>query len=116
MASSPGFLGNPFGNMPRASDSGDFGPPFAIAVVPDTAFRHFNDVGIATIVISELNLHGLLPCCVRFAPTRLPVNGNTRFRPVCSTVTGRDLHPLDSIKKFHRFIFGSSSSKLFPAR
>jgi hypothetical protein len=51
MASSPGFLGNPFGNMPRASDSGDFGPPFAIAVVPDTAFRHFNDVGIATIVI-----------------------------------------------------------------
>jgi len=65
---------------------------------------------------SELNLHGLLPCCVRFAPTSRPVNGNTRFRPVCSTVTGRDLHPLDSIKKFHRFIFGSSSSKLFPAR
>ena len=81
MASSPGFLGNPFGNMPRASDSGDFGPPFAIAVVPDTAFRHFNDVGIATIVISELNLHGLLPCCVRFAPTSRPANGNTRYRP-----------------------------------
>ena len=53
---------------------------------------------------SELNLHGLLPCCVRFASTRRPVNGNTRFRSVCSTVTGRDLHPLDSIKKFHRFI------------
>jgi len=65
---------------------------------------------------SELNLHGLLPCCVRFAPTSRPVNGNTRFRPVCSTLTGRDLHPLDSIKKFHRFIFGSSSSRLFPAR
>ena len=81
MASSPGFLGNPFGNMPRASDSGDFGPPFAIAVVPDTAFRHFNDVGIATIVISELNLHGLLPCCVRFAPNSVPANGNTRYRP-----------------------------------
>jgi hypothetical protein len=81
MASSPGFLGNPFGSMPRASDSGDFGPPFAIAVVPDTAFRHFNDVGIATIVISELNLHGLLPCCVRFAPTSRPANGNTRYRP-----------------------------------
>ena len=65
---------------------------------------------------SELNLHGLLPCCVRFAPTSRPVNGNTRFRPVCSTLTGRDLHPLDSIKKFHRLIFGSSSSRLFPAR
>src|SRR6476469_928195 len=51
---------------------------------------------------SELNLHGLLPCCVRFAPTSHPVNGNTRFRSVCSTVTERDLHPLDSIKKFHR--------------
>ena len=40
------------------------------------------------------------------------MNGNTLFRFVCSTVTERDLHPLDSIKKFHRFIFGSSSSKL----
>jgi hypothetical protein len=28
----------------------------------------------------------------------------------------RDLHPLDSIKGFHRLIFGSSSSTLFPAR
>jgi hypothetical protein len=28
----------------------------------------------------------------------------------------RDLHPLDSIKRFHRLIFGSSSSTLFPAR
>jgi len=53
---------------------------------------------------SELNLHGLLPCCVRFAHTSHPVNGNTRFRSVCSTVTERDFHPLDSIKKFHRFI------------
>src|ERR1700680_1984505 len=33
---------------------------------------------------SELNLHGLLPCCVRFAPTSRPVIGNTRFRPACS--------------------------------
>jgi hypothetical protein len=35
MASSPGFLGNPFGNMPRARDSGDLGPPFAISVVTE---------------------------------------------------------------------------------
>jgi hypothetical protein len=83
---------------------------------PDAAFRLVNSVGIATTEFSELNLHGLLPCCVRFAPTSRPVNGNTRYRPVCSTVTGRDLHPLDFIKKFHRFIFGSPSSKLFPAR
>src|SRR5712692_2544884 len=41
---------------------------------------------------AELNLHGLLPCCVRFAPTGRPVNGNTHFRPVCSTVPGRDFH------------------------
>jgi hypothetical protein len=61
MASSPGFLGNPFGNMPRASDSGDFGPPFAIAVVPDTAFRHFNDVGIATIVICRVEVWRRVP-------------------------------------------------------
>ena len=36
------------------------------------------------------------------------MNGNTRFRSVCSTVTARDLHPLDFIKKFHRLILGSS--------
>src|ERR1700681_367385 len=33
---------------------------------------------------SELNLPGLLPCCVRFAPTSHPVNGNTHYRPACS--------------------------------
>jgi hypothetical protein len=47
--------------MPRASDSGDFGPPFAIAVVPDTAFRHFNDVGIATIVICRVEVWRRVP-------------------------------------------------------
>ena len=51
---------------------------------PDAAFRLVNGVGIATSRISELNLHGLLPCCVRFAPTSRPVNGNTRYRPACS--------------------------------
>ena len=33
---------------------------------------------------SELNLRGLLPRCVRFAPTSHPVSGNTRYRPACS--------------------------------
>jgi hypothetical protein len=50
---------------------------------PDAAFRFVNSVGIATSRISELNLRGLLPCCVRFAPTSRPVNGNTRYRPAC---------------------------------
>jgi len=55
---------------------------------PDAAFRLVNGVGIATSRISELNLHGLLPRCVRFAPTSHPVNGNTRYRPACSLWPG----------------------------
>jgi len=50
---------------------------------PDAAFRLINGVGIATSRISELNLRGLLPRCVRFAPTSRPVNGNTRYGPAC---------------------------------
>ena len=46
---------------------------------PGTAFRSHNSVGVHHDSISELNLHGLLPCCVRFAPTSRPVNGNTRY-------------------------------------
>ena len=38
--------------------------------------------------ISELNLRGLLPCCVRFAPTGHPVNGNTGYRPAGSLWAG----------------------------
>src|ERR1700694_1930783 len=68
-------------------------------------------ISLSFLDVPELNLHGLLPCCVRFAPTSHPVNGNTRFRPACSALTGRDLHPLDFIKRFHRLIFGSPSSK-----
>src|SRR5262249_7953731 len=83
MVSSPGFLGNPFGSMPRARDSGDLDRPCS-SDRPNAAFRLVNDVGIATRRISELNLRGLLPRCVRFAPTSRPVNGNTRYRPACS--------------------------------
>jgi len=42
----------------------------------------------ATGSISELNLRGLLPCCVRFAPTGHPVNGNTCYRPAGSLWPG----------------------------
>ena len=55
---------------------------------PDAAFRLINGVGIATSRISELSLHGLLPRCVRFAPTSHPVNGNTRYGPACSLWPG----------------------------
>jgi hypothetical protein len=44
------------------------------------------------------------------------VNGNTRFRPTCSALTGRDLHPLDFVERFHRLIFGSPSSRFCLAR
>src|ERR1700756_1714160 len=47
MGSSPGFLGNPFGSMPRARDSGDPGATLHIGR-PDAAFRLVNGVGIAT--------------------------------------------------------------------
>ena len=42
----------------------------------------------ATGSISELNLRGLLPCYVRFAPTGHPVNGNTGYRPAGSLWPG----------------------------
>jgi hypothetical protein len=61
-------------------------------------------VGIAMMGDFGADLRGLLPRCVRFAPTSHPVNGNTRYWPVCSTLTRRDLHPLDRTKRFHLFI------------
>jgi len=85
--SSPGFLGNPFGSMPRARDSGDPGATLHSGR-PDAAFRLVNGVSVTTCRISELNLHGLLPRCVRFAPTSRPVNGNTHYRPACSLWPG----------------------------
>src|SRR5207247_2307792 len=45
-------------------------------------------VGVRHDLISELNLRGLLPCCVRFAPTGHPVNGNTGYRPAGSLWPG----------------------------
>jgi hypothetical protein len=64
---------------------------------------------------SELNLHGLLPCCVRFAPTSHPVNGNTRYRPACSLWPCGTCTRWIPSRGFHRLIFGSSPSTLFPS-
>ncbi len=54
-----------------------------------TRFLTFTSVGLpptehisvplSFLVVPELNLHGLLPCCVRFAPISHPVSGNTRY-------------------------------------
>jgi hypothetical protein len=78
--SSPGFTGSPFVSMPRASDSRDPGHTSHTGAL-GTAFRRLNNVGIAMRSISELNRHGLLTHCVRFAPASHPTNGNTRCRP-----------------------------------
>src|SRR6516164_6184496 len=82
MGSSLGFLGNPLGSMPRARDSGDPGTTLALTGARILPSARLTASTSQRETFSELNLHGLLPCCVRFAPTSLPVNGNTRYRPV----------------------------------
>jgi len=113
--SSPGFTGNPLVSMPRASDSGDPGHA-SPSGVPDAAFRPAKGVGIAMRSISELNPHGLLTHCVRFAPASHPTNGNTRYRPARYGFDRTGLAPAgfqQEVSLTHR---SSSSSALFPAR
>jgi hypothetical protein len=115
MVSSPGFLGNPFGSMPRARDSGDPARPRNIGR-PDAAFRLVNGVGIATSRVfgAESSWPASLLCTLR---THQSPGEWQHSLPACVLALAvRDLHPLDSIKGFHRLIFGFSSSKLFPAR
>jgi hypothetical protein len=79
MGSSLGFPASLFGNMPWARDTADFGPTSQYRLPPNTAFRLYESVGIGAINDFGADPHGLLPCCVRFAPTSRPVNGNTRY-------------------------------------
>src|SRR3984893_15393983 len=66
--------------------------------------------------ISELNLHGLLPCFVRFGTHQSPGEWQHSL-PACSlALPRRDSHPLDFIKWFPYFITGSPTSTLIPAR
>jgi hypothetical protein len=105
----------PLVSMPRASDSGDPGHASHNGV-PDTAFRAANGVGIAMRSISELNPHGLLTRCVRFAPASHPTDGNTRCRPARYGVDRAGLAPAglhQEVSLTHR---SSSSSALIPAR
>ena len=114
MVSSPGFLGNPFGSMPRARDSGDPARPRNIGR-PDTAFRLVNSVGIAMSRVfgAESSRPASLLCTLRSHQS--PEWQHSLSARVLALAV-RDFHPLDSIKRFHRPIFGSSSSTLFPAR
>src|ERR1700731_2520524 len=82
---------------------------------PGTAFRSHNSVGVRHDSISELNLRSLLPCCVRFAPTGHPVNGNTCYRPIGLLWPGGTRTRLIPLRGFTGS-FHSSSSKLFPTR
>jgi hypothetical protein len=74
--------GESLGSMPRASDSGDPGTTLALTGARILPSARLTASTSQRETFSELNLHGLLPCCVRFAPTSHPVNGNTRYRPV----------------------------------
>ena len=67
MGSSPGFLGNLFRSMPEL---GTPAPPARprISVVRVLPSALLTASASQPAEFSELNLHGLLPCCVRFAP------------------------------------------------
>ena len=83
---------------------------------PSAAFRLVNGVGIATSRVfgAESSRPASLLCTLR---THQSPGEWQHSLPACLLALAvRDLHPLDSIKRFHRLIFGSSSSKLFPAR
>jgi len=113
--SSPRFTGNPLVSMPRACDSADPGHASPNGV-PDTASRPAKGVGIAMRSISELNPHGLLAHCVRFAPASHLTNGNTRCRPARYGFDRAGLAPAglqQEVSLTHR---SSSSSALSPAR
>ena len=116
MGSALGFLGNPLESMPRARDSG--GPQDALAltavwVQPSTritasASASANDFG------AESSRPASLLCTLR---THQSPGAWQHSLPACLlALAGRDLHPLDSDKRFHLLILSSSSSKLFPTR
>ena len=83
---------------------------------PDAAFRHVNGVGIATSRVfgAESSWPASLLCTLRTHQS--PSEWQHSLPVWMLALAARDSHPLDSIKRFHRLIFGSSSSKLFPAR
>ena len=83
---------------------------------PDAAFRLVNSVGIAMSRVfgAESSRPASLLCTLRTHQS--PDEWQHSLSACVLALAVRDLHPLDSIKGFHRLIFGSSSSTLFPAR
>ena len=115
MESSPGFLGNPFGSMPRARDSGDPGATSHYRR-PDTAFHLVNSVGIATSRVfgAEPLRPASLLCTLR---THQSPGEWQHSLPVCLLDCDRaGLTPAGFRQEVSPFHLGSSSSKLFPAR
>jgi hypothetical protein len=115
MVSSPGFLGNPLEACPELGTPATPARP-RNSGRPDAAFRLVNGVGIATSRVfgAESSRPASLLCTLR---THQSPGEWQHSLPACMLALAvRDLHPLDSFKGFHRLIFGSSSSKLFPAR
>jgi hypothetical protein len=116
MGSSLGFLGNPFGSMPGARDSGGHWSVLALAVV------HVQPSARITASASDDNDFG----AESSRPAPLLCTPRTHQSPgkwqhslpdfSCFALAGRDLHPLDSDRRFHLLMFGSPSSKLFPTR
>ena len=104
MGSSLWFLANLFENMPRARDSGHPGRTSQYRSLSDAAFRSTDGVGVATMYDfgAEPSRPAFLLCTL--PPTGRPMTGNTRYRPVCSTLVGRELHPLDWNKRFHHLV------------
>jgi hypothetical protein len=84
--------------------------------LPDAAFRLVNGVGIATSRVfgAESSRPASLLCTLRTPQS--PGEWQHSLPACLLALAVRDLHPLDSIKGFHRLIFDSSPSKLFPAR
>src|SRR4029077_2635381 len=111
MTSSPGFLENPFGSVPRDRDSGDPGATSRYRTIecclpPCQQPRHRNK----PIFGAESLRPASLLCTLRAHQS--PGEWQHSL-PACSlALAGRDLHPLDSNKKFHHLIFGSSSAQL----
>jgi hypothetical protein len=66
------FLGNPLGSMPRARDSGDPGPPLPYTGVRVLPSALLTASASRSRLFSELDPHGLLPCCVRFVTHQSP--------------------------------------------
>lgn len=112
--SSPGFLGNPFGSMPRARDSGDPGATSHIGR-PDAAFRLVNSVGIATSRVfgAESSRPASLLCTLR---THQSPSEWQHSLPACLLDCDRaGLTPAGFHQDVSPFHLGSPSSKLVPS-